>query len=181
MPREIPLTQGKVAIVDSAVYADLRRFAWHAVCIKGKWYARRWSPALGRNIYMHEVVSGTLCPGNLFVGLIPAVITDHRNGDGLDNRKRNLRPATVSQNQMNSPGRVATRRSNFKGVSRGSGRNADKWRAAIKVEGKSRHLGYYAGDADGERQAAEAYDAAARQYFGQFAWTNFDMQQVAPA
>jgi hypothetical protein len=91
---------------------------------------------------MREVTCGTFCPGNLFAGWFPAVVTDHKDGDGLDNRKRNLRTATVSQNQTNSPGRVATRRSGSKGVIRGSGRNAEKWRAAIKVEGKSRHLGY---------------------------------------
>jgi hypothetical protein len=89
-------------------------------------------------------------------------LRDHRNGDGLDNRRRNLRVATVSQNNANSHSTAA---SGYRGVYR----HAAQWRAAISVQGQL----FYPGSFDDPILAARAYDAAARKHFGEFARLNF--------
>ena len=91
---------------------------------------------------------------------------DHINGNGLDNRKANLRLCTRAQNQMNSIKRTG-KSSIFKGVS--WHKNAWKWRANIKINQKDIHIGYF----DTELEAAEAYDIEAIRLFGSFAKTNF--------
>jgi hypothetical protein len=88
---------------------------------------------------------------------------DHVNGNGLDNRRENLRLATHSQNMANKPGWGA---SGFKGV---YAEPRGRWRSRIMVEGRRVGLGMY----PTAEEAAKAYDAAAREYFGEFAWTNF--------
>jgi len=91
---------------------------------------------------------------------------DHIDGDGLNNRRSNIRMCTAAQNRQNS--RIQTMRlgipttSRFKGVSR----NYGKW--AVHINGK------WVGRYNDEVSAAKAYDAAARQAFGEFAKTNFD-------
>jgi len=90
---------------------------------------------------------------------------DHRNGDGLDNRRCNLRPATDGQNGANR-GKFTGCSSQFKGVSwdKANGR----WVAQIRVNGKRHLLGYF----QSEIPAASAYDDAAVRYHGEFARTN---------
>lgn len=105
-----------------------------------------------RAVYMHQIIMGALG-------------VDHKNGDGLDNRHVNLRIATVSQNGANSGPRGGT--SPFKGVL--WHKNAEKWQAYIQVNYLRRHLGYF----DDEMEAAQAYDAAAREAWGEFAYLNF--------
>lgn len=91
----------------------------------------------------------------------PLGLIDHVNGDGLDNRIVNLRPATASQNMANA--RLSNRNSSGeKGVSWNS--RAKKWQAFIGVAGKNKNLGQFAVKAD----AIEAYRSAAQRYFGEF-------------
>lgn len=88
---------------------------------------------------------------------------DHINGNGLDNRRANLRVATHSQNMRNQraqPGRT----SRYKGVNWHG-----RWRVRIKTAGRSHHVGCFAD----EEAAAHAYDNAARTLFGEFAALNF--------
>lgn len=93
---------------------------------------------------------------------------DHVDGNGLNNTRANLRPATNAQNNHNERLR-ATNTSGYKGVH--WVRTNSKWRAEIRIDGRNRHFGYFVDPLD----AARAYDAAARSAFGAFACLNFPL------
>lgn len=93
------------------------------------------------------------------------VQTDHWNCNGLDNQRRNLRRASHAQNQANQR-KQNGRSSRFKGVYWNKERQ--KWQAQIEVGDDRYNLGRY----KGEKDAARAYNAAARRYFGRFAKLN---------
>lgn len=149
----IPLTRGLVALVDADDAVVLSAYRWHAIEAKpGLWYAAR--RARGRYIYMHREVLGH-----------PDGLVDHRNGDGLDNRRANLRLANHALNNCNTRKRAGTT-SRYKGVSRHRG----AWRARITPPGgQQATLGRF----ESEAEAALAYDAAARRLFGRWARLNF--------
>jgi hypothetical protein len=92
---------------------------------------------------------------------------EHRNGEGLDNQQENIRPASNSQNLAAYRRLRTTNASRFRGVFRIKDR--PNWRAQITVNYKSKYLGYFGAEED----AARAYDAAAKQIFGEFAQLNF--------
>lgn len=94
-------------------------------------------------------------------GRLPRQI-DHENLVKSDNRFSNLRAATGSENTANQPKRKDTS-SRFKGVT--WNKNCGRWQASIKVRGRNLYLGLF----DEERPAHNAYVAAARQHFGEFA------------
>jgi len=94
------------------------------------------------------------------------VMCDHRNHNGLDNRKSNLRLCTSAQNQYNKKPKKDCA-SKYKGVVRR--KDCKKWRAKIGFKGKRIHLGYF----DDEMDAAMAYDDKAIELFGEFAYLNF--------
>jgi hypothetical protein len=103
-------------------------------------------------------------------------LVDHINGNGLDNRRANLRPATQQQNQANC--HTIKSSSGYKGVTfhRATGR----WQAAVGYNNRKVYLGLF----DTPEQAAHTYDAAARRLFGEFARPNFavdgtDLRPVA--
>lgn len=108
-----------------------------------------------QTIYLHREILGT--PKGL--------ITDHINGDRLDNRRFNLRVATRGQNNANGMDR--SRRSGYRGVY-WHGISSKRWVSQISVDGRLRHLGLF----EDPREAAKTYDAAARAAWGQFARTN---------
>jgi len=93
-------------------------------------------------------------------------LVDHINGDGLDNRRANLRLATPSQNNCNKPG--FNKSSKYKGVSR-TDLKKKQWRAVIHYNNEMIHLGRFCN----EVAAAKAYDKAAKKYHGEFAYLNF--------
>lgn len=95
------------------------------------------------------------------------VLCDHKNGDGLDNRRDNLRRATHSQNGANMRKHVDALHSRFLGVDR----HEDKWRA------RSQEI--YLGRFDTEEAAARAYDKHAAAAFGEFAALNFPAEASA--
>jgi hypothetical protein len=104
---------------------------------------------------LHSVIAGPPPRGKF---------TDHVDGDTMNNRRHNLRPATRPQNSWNQRPQKG-RLSRFKGVSKRHG----KWVGQIRRFGRLFHLGYF----KVEKQAALAYDEAARRLFGKFARPNF--------
>jgi len=150
----IPLTQGKFAIVDAEDYNWLSRHKWCAAKSRDTFYAHRGSK--GRLISMHRAIMRA--PKGL--------ICDHRNHNGLDNRKSNLRLCTNAQNQYNkSPKKDCSSR--YKGVI--LRKDCKRWRAKIGLKRKRIHLGEFAD----EIKAALAYDDKATELFGEFAYLNF--------
>ncbi len=159
MSREISLTQGKVAIVDDVNYEWLNQWKWTYRPDRYTGYAVRNLPRnKGKRVQvrMHRFILNTP----------PGMETDHRNMNGLDNRRVNLRICTKGQNQMNTRKRTG-HTSRFKGVSWKT--QDEKWEAKITVSGKRHHLGRYISEID----AAQAYDRAAREHYGAFARPNF--------
>ena len=158
--RKIPLTQGYYAIVDPADYPHLSRYNWRLCRTRGKntLYAER-SIRLPSGRYSRILMHRQL------IDAPEGYVIDHINGNGLDNRRANLRLATVAQNAWNS--RKRNPRSGYKGVWFA----ADKglWRASIVYHGRRIHLGYF----KDKIAAAKAYDAAAKKYYKQFARPNF--------
>jgi hypothetical protein len=166
--RRIRLSRGKFAIVDPDDFYWLSRHKWSASGVGRTFYAVR--TARGRNgrrgktHSMHREIART--PKGLEC--------DHINGNGLDNRKANLRSATRQQNIWNNSKRRTAWLSKYKGVSRSS--SGRLWRATIIANGKSTHLGSY----KDEDEAAKAYDKAARENFGQYAKLNFPNEAEKP-
>jgi len=152
MMKLIFLTQGKFSKIDDSDYENVSKMKWHAASINGSWYARRTTKS--GSVGLHQF----LCPGWALV--------DHTNQDGLDNQRHNLRDASHAQNSAN---KRKTKRgsSRFKGVYWYSDKK--KWRAQVQKGGKLTFLGYF----DDETDAARAYDAEARNQFGEFASPNF--------
>ena len=105
-----------------------------------------------KTVYLHKLIFGEVPPG---------YVVDHINRNVLDNRKSNLRLATVAQNNRNNDQRKYST-SGRKGVSWYS--KLDCWRVAISVDGKKKHLGYYAT----VEEAAEAYTEAALKLYGEY-------------
>jgi hypothetical protein len=108
------------------------------------------------------------------MGAAPGVMVDHRNGDGLDNTRENLRLTCNADNQKNIRFSKRQKRGGFKGVSWNN--NAQKWEAGIGAGEKranGRRARVYLGIFDDPADAARAYDAAARLHFGEWAALNF--------
>jgi hypothetical protein len=151
----VPLTQGMLAVVDVADIGLVSGRNWHAVKDGHTYYAlASGSP----KTKMHEIILGAR------VGCIP----DHIDGDGLNNRKGNLRFATDSQNQYNKRP-SASNKTGLKGVREATWATGPKrWRANIFIEGKPKHLGYFYSP----EEAAMAYDTAASAAWGEYARLN---------
>jgi hypothetical protein len=152
----IPLTQGKVTLVDDADFQHLNQWKWQSHHSRGVWYAIRFtSRKTGRKrIFMHSEI---MQPP-------PGMEVDHRDGDGLNNQRHNLRYATHAQNSANRKKR-SDNTTGYRGVSK-HGRG---WVAQLMVNRKYvLNKKFY-----NVEEAARAYDAAARRHLGEFAQTNF--------
>lgn len=152
--KEIKLTQDRVVSVDDKDFDRLNQFRWCAHCDEQKWYAVRtvWINGKSKTIHMHREIADA--PDDIQV--------DHKNGDGLDNQKQNLRLATNQQNKFNRNVQK-NNKLGIKGVR--WHKRGKKFCAQIGIGGKSLHLGSFSvlGDAD------SAYRIAEEKYFGEFA------------
>jgi hypothetical protein len=141
-----------VAIVDEADADLVLGSKWTIARRARSLYAmRQYRP--GQTSYMHTLITGY-------------DRTDHISGNGLDNRRANLRSATHRENSQNMAAHTDAL-SRFKGVSWHKCRAS--WRATIYRAGRHAHLGYF----PDEPSAARAYDAAAREIHGEFLAVNF--------
>ena len=151
--REIPLTQGKVALVDDADHTEMSKYRWYANKLGNTYYATRNSPKMNGKrhlILMHSVILDTP----------KGMQTDHVNGNGLDNRRQNLRVVTCRENQQNQH---TPKTSKYPGVSWDKKRR--KWLVRIEVNGKQHFLGRY-----------DSEEAAARRYRIACDWQVMDME-----
>lgn len=158
--RTIELTQGKVALVDDSDYLAVSLYSWYAVKEGNVWYAAR-NEGSGRGnqrvVKMHRQIM------NLQRG--DKTICDHKDHDGLNNQRGNLRLCSHAQNMRN---RRSHRRSSsrYLGVCKVSPR---RWISQIRVDGKLKYLGRFGC----ETAAALAYDKQAKVFHGSFANLNF--------
>lgn len=153
----LKLTTGEGVLVDEGDFEYLNQWKWHSesgrYAVRKEYYGKAPNGKhLTRWIRMHRLI--TDAPDKMEV--------DHINGNGLDNRRSNLRICTHKQNSHNTRKRKDNR-SGYKGV--GWHTQHNKWRARIVVDGRQKHLGLF----DTPEQAAIAYNTAAEQFFGEFA------------
>ncbi len=157
---EIRLISGDVAFVDDEDLSMASQYRWSPSRVNGVTkYAMtsvRDANGKGRTVYMHRLIADA--PKRVEV--------DHINCDGLDNRRANLRLASRSENACNVL-KTAGRSSMYRGVS--WYKALSKWEAYIMKGKKQKLIGRF----ESETEAALAYDANARELFGDFARLNF--------
>jgi hypothetical protein len=144
--KEILLTQGMVAFVDDEDFEELNKFTWCAMKIKNTFYAARSIHIAGAgnksiHPYMHRILLTPTKDRQI----------DHINGNGLDNRRENLRVVTSRQNSQN---RHTPKSSKYPGVS--FNKSISKWRVMLRWNRKNRYLGDYKNEVD----AATVYRVA---------------------
>lgn len=161
---ELPLSRGRVALIDEDDFTNFGGYKWS---LTGDRYVTRRALVDGRprTIYLHRAILDA--PKGIFV--------DHVNGDGLDNRRANLRLCQMSQNIGNSHKWRRPTSSRYKGVC--WSKQAGRWQANITINRRMLHLGHFRNEID----AAVAYDRAAIEAFGPFARINFPIDGFAAA
>jgi hypothetical protein len=158
-----------IALIDATDWERVldigRRSRWHAMeapSARTLYVCRHIGRGPGSLIMLHRVLLELATDDPSFV--------DHQNRDGLDNRRTNLRLASRSQNGRN---RIGHSKTGYKGVALHS--RSGKYQARIRIGGCLRHLGTF----PTPEVAARAYDTAARELFGEFAYLNFPDVAVA--
>jgi len=161
--RIVPLTRGRVALVDARDYDRVSQHSWslhNASRTKNKWYAC--ASIGGKLVLLHRFILQT--PSDK--------VTDHRNRDGLDCRRENIRICTRSQNACN----VAARRTNRTGYKGVQILKDGRFTVMLRIIDPTAPRGkrdYYGGTYDSPEEAARAHDVLALQIHGEFAGLNF--------
>lgn len=165
--KQIPLTRGMFALVDESDYEWLSQWKWFAHEERNTFYALRNQSIKGGGqrglIAMHRQILGLTDRSQR---------GDHRDGNGLNNTRKNLRPCSNVQNLWNQGPRPNSI-SGTRGVSFHI--KANKWRARIKIAGRDKHLGLFTT----QDEAIAAYTAAAIRLRGEFAGID-KMSSVTP-
>lgn len=153
------------ALVDDEDYEFLNQWKWSAHKMGHTYYAVRnlYFPKTRKrkNILMHRVILNV--PGNMD--------TDHRDGNGLHNQKKNLRACTTKENCRNSHKQYRKTYSRYKGVT--WNKVNKKWMVQIRITKNGEKIKYNLGNFNSERKAAKVYDAKAKELFGEYAKLNF--------
>lgn len=152
--KEIQLSNNKVAIVDDGDYENLSRYTWSAERKRQIWYAS--CQMSSGKVYMHRFI----------MDANQSELVDHKDRDGLNNQRNNLRKCTDAQNSQNRKKSTANK-SGYKGVY--WHKKARKYAAKIENNGIRRYLGLF----EDAVSAAKAYDRAAVEYHGEYAHLNF--------
>ncbi len=156
--KEIELTQGYVALVDDEDYERVSAHKWYAEVYRHNVYA-------ARAVYTTNKRRKTVKMHRFILGVIGSKVqVDHKDRNGLNNQRSNLR-ITIDQNQQNA-GLRKDNTSGYKGVH--WNKNRGRWQARIKFRSKHIGLGLFTDILD----AARAYNKAALELFGEFALLN---------
>jgi hypothetical protein len=159
----IPLSQGLYAIINESDLEKVSQYKYYAKRNTNTWYAER--TEMRKNGKRH-----TVCLHEDIMGIREGLEIDHKNGNGLDCRRENLRHCTRRQNMQNCRPYKGRR---FKGIT--LSKRGKKYRARISCNGKRIHLGHF----ETEIEAAQAYDMAAIEHFGTFARINeYSLQEL---
>lgn len=154
--KQIPLTQGKLTLVDDQDYDFLMQWKWHIQKSHKTIYAIRTDNFNHTTIRMHRIIAKRMrLEGHI----------DHKDQNGLNNQRDNLRFATNSQQGANQK-KHNNNTSGYKGVY--WRKDNHKWRVEINVNGKRINLGCF----ENSKDAARAYNEAAIKYHGEFAVLN---------
>ncbi len=156
--KTIQLTQGKETILDDIDYELVSLFKWQAHKDGKTFYASSSITVNGvkYHIHLHKLI--LVVPEDMRV--------DHRNRNGLDNRRQNLRPCTHAQNLLNRP---ANKNTSSKHKNVHWRKDISRWQVSITIsQGKRKYLGCYKNEAT----AAQAYNDAVIKYHGEFIYLN---------
>jgi len=155
--KTIKLTKGYEVIVDDEDFEYLSKFKWHV------WVKKNGKPYAYATIPIHRMIfkESVKYLGNEHI--------DHKNGDGLDNRKNNLRLCDSGKNMMNRSVNSNKKSSKFKGVYLNGKSKINPFYSMISFRKKNYRLGQF----KTEKEAAIAYDKKAIELCGDFARLNY--------
>ena len=163
---ESPKYGRHIVQLDEEDWDKVSQYKWYLMRGHSTYYAKRNLPRRADGsrpapISLHRDLAG--CPKGMMV--------DHINGNGLDNRKENIRICTMSQNMMNRS-KTVQNSTGFKGVYKTGDSKLNPYSAKIQKDGKVYCLGHYSA----AEEAARSYDRKAIELFGEFAVLNFPIE-----
>ena len=152
---KISLGWRKYALVDCEDYHKIQKYRWHRVMPARNKVSYAQTYRNGKSAYMHRMI----------INAQKGYEVDHINGDGLDNRRKNLRQCKHIENLSNTRKR-GQGSSKYKGVH--FNKKNGNWLSAITFKGSTYHLGVF----PTEQDAARAYNVKAKELQGEFAYLN---------
>lgn len=156
---EIKINKGFVVLIDKENLNKIMNMKWYVVKKGSIYYAAHtyYYKGKSKRLYMHRY---------LMDETNPKIHVDHINGNGLDNRKLNLRSVTAIENGRNR-GKQSNNKSGYKGVYWNKQKN--KWHSVLRHMGKKIHLGFY----DDAKSASESYYKKAKEI-----WSSSDLTRI---